>query len=114
MSGEPTIARNINPSPARFSPFLPDTQPDIPGRQLSITLEPAQQKSGEFYGVIPLPNERLGILIADVADKGTGARSRRSPEQGCRQGRLWAGHGSKRQSSSKHDNIALIRLVREA
>lgn len=51
--------------------FLPGELPDIPGWQLTATLKPARETSGDFYDVIPLPGERLALLVADVTDKGT-------------------------------------------
>jgi sigma-B regulation protein RsbU (phosphoserine phosphatase) len=53
--------------------FLPRQLPEIPGWQLSVALKPARETSGDFYDVNLLPNGRLGILVADVVDKGAGA-----------------------------------------
>jgi NarL family two-component system response regulator LiaR len=52
--------------------FLPDQLPAMAGWQLSAALQPARETSGDFYDLIPLPSGRLGILVADVADKGVG------------------------------------------
>ena len=53
--------------------FLPSKLPHIPGWQLTVDLKPVTQTSGDFYDVMPLQNGKLGILIADVVDKGVGA-----------------------------------------
>jgi serine phosphatase RsbU (regulator of sigma subunit) len=53
--------------------FLPESIPQLPGWQLTATLEPARQIAGDFYDFIYLPEGKLGILIADVADKGLGS-----------------------------------------
>lgn len=53
--------------------FLPESIPVIEGWQLSAMLNPARQTSGDFYDIFSLPDNRIGFLVADVADKGVGA-----------------------------------------
>jgi sigma-B regulation protein RsbU (phosphoserine phosphatase) len=53
--------------------FLPHELPAVDGWQLSVTLEPARETSGDFYDVRCLADGRLVVLVADVVDKGVGA-----------------------------------------
>lgn len=53
--------------------FLPPSLPALPGWQLAAALQPARETSGDFYDAFPLPNGKLGLLVADVSDKGMGA-----------------------------------------
>jgi serine phosphatase RsbU (regulator of sigma subunit)/putative methionine-R-sulfoxide reductase with GAF domain len=50
--------------------FLPEHLPEIAGWNLAATWITARQVGGDFYDVIELPGGRLGLLIADVSDKG--------------------------------------------
>jgi len=53
--------------------FLPRELPDLDGWQISVTLRPAGETSGDFYDVHSLPDGRVGLLVADVVGKGVGA-----------------------------------------
>jgi sigma-B regulation protein RsbU (phosphoserine phosphatase) len=49
---------------------MPSQSPDLPGWELAFTWRAARQVAGDFYDFFELPGGRLGLVIADVADKG--------------------------------------------
>jgi serine phosphatase RsbU (regulator of sigma subunit) len=53
--------------------FLPHEIPALAGWDMAASLIPARQTSGDFYDFVPLPHGQLALVVADVADKGTGA-----------------------------------------
>jgi sigma-B regulation protein RsbU (phosphoserine phosphatase) len=53
--------------------FLPRTIPYLAGWEISYYFHPARQVSGDFYDAFSLPGDRLGLVIADVCDKGVGS-----------------------------------------
>jgi sigma-B regulation protein RsbU (phosphoserine phosphatase) len=53
--------------------FLPSRLPNVRGWNFSAKLCPARETSGDFFDVFRLPTGLIGILIADVVDKGVGA-----------------------------------------
>ncbi len=53
--------------------FLPDRLPRKAGWEFAAFFKPARQVSGDFYDVFELPSGQIGMVIADVCDKGVGA-----------------------------------------
>jgi phosphoserine phosphatase RsbU/P len=64
MEQELQLAREIQ------STFLPKRLPQPPGWEINARWQPARQVAGDFYDVLTLDDGRIGIVIADVADKG--------------------------------------------
>jgi serine phosphatase RsbU (regulator of sigma subunit) len=50
--------------------FMPSQEPYLSGWELSFVWRAARQVAGDFYDFFELPDRRLGLVIADVADKG--------------------------------------------
>ena len=53
--------------------FLPRDLPDIAGWELAARFIPAREVSGDFYDVFELSDHYVGVVVADVCDKGVGA-----------------------------------------
>ncbi len=50
--------------------LLPSAVPNPPGWEFAVHWQPAREVSGDFYDFIPLPDAKIGLVIADVTDKG--------------------------------------------
>jgi serine phosphatase RsbU (regulator of sigma subunit)/HAMP domain-containing protein len=53
--------------------LLPTGPVGIPGVSVTATCRPAREVGGDYYDLFPLGPRRLGVLVADVAGKGTSA-----------------------------------------
>jgi phosphoserine phosphatase RsbU/P len=53
--------------------FLPETLPQPEGWEIAARFEPAREVAGDFYDAFPLSNNRVGLVLGDVCDKGVGA-----------------------------------------
>jgi len=50
--------------------ILPQELPQVPGYDFGASMVPARMVGGDLYDVFPMDNEKMGVLIGDVADKG--------------------------------------------
>jgi sigma-B regulation protein RsbU (phosphoserine phosphatase) len=53
--------------------FLPEAIPQPGGWEIAASLQSAREVAGDFYDVFDLSNNRIGLVVADVCDKGLGA-----------------------------------------
>jgi sigma-B regulation protein RsbU (phosphoserine phosphatase) len=67
LEEELRIARGIQMS------LLPHGTLEIPGISVSAVCVPAREVGGDYYDLLRLDDHRLGLLVADVAGKGTSA-----------------------------------------
>jgi serine phosphatase RsbU (regulator of sigma subunit) len=64
LEREMAIARETQQS------ILPAHLPEIDGYQIGALMKPAKAVGGDFFDVIDFGDQRIGIMIGDVADKG--------------------------------------------
>ena len=67
LEKELAVARQLQMS------ILPHSLPRISGFDVKALTMPAKSVGGDFYDIIPLSDDRLGIAVADVSDKGVPA-----------------------------------------
>lgn len=67
LEHELSMARRIQQS------MLPRDTPELSGWSLVPHWQPARAVSGDFYDFIPLPGNRLALVVGDVTDKGVPA-----------------------------------------
>jgi serine phosphatase RsbU (regulator of sigma subunit) len=68
LERELEIGREIQQS------FLPEELPQVAGWEIAARFRPARQVAGDFYDAFALPpGDRIGLVVADVCDKGVGA-----------------------------------------
>lgn len=64
MEREVQLARQIQET------FLPASLPHMEGWELDLRWETAREVGGDFYDIFWLDGNRLGLVVADVSDKG--------------------------------------------
>jgi serine phosphatase RsbU (regulator of sigma subunit) len=67
LEREMQLARQIQET------FLPAQLPGAVGWEIDLRWRTARQVGGDFYDVFPLDNGRIGLVVADVSDKGLAA-----------------------------------------
>ena len=53
--------------------MIPQSPPDVPGIDLAAAYVPCFELGGDLYDFIPLPDDNVGLVVADVSGKGVPA-----------------------------------------
>jgi sigma-B regulation protein RsbU (phosphoserine phosphatase) len=67
LESELQVAREVQAG------LMPREMPEIPGFCLANAWHPAREVAGDFFHIFPLQESRWGLVIGDVANKGTAA-----------------------------------------
>ena len=67
------VAQELKVAQGIQTSFLPEVCPRLPGFDIAAYWQSAREVGGDFYDFIPLPDGRMGLVIADVSDKGVPA-----------------------------------------
>jgi serine phosphatase RsbU (regulator of sigma subunit) len=73
VRNEGILARELVMAGKIQADILPEDAPVLSGWDIAAKLAPAHETSGDFYDFIPLSDHKMGMLVADVTDKGMGA-----------------------------------------
>jgi serine phosphatase RsbU (regulator of sigma subunit)/pSer/pThr/pTyr-binding forkhead associated (FHA) protein len=67
------LRRDLELANAVQRSFLPQRLPQVPGYSFFAHYEAAQEVGGDYYGFIPLSNDKIVVALGDVAGKGVPA-----------------------------------------
>lgn len=67
MDQELSMARRVQTG------LIPDKIPELSGWEFAASWLPAREVAGDFYDFLPAEGDGVGLVIADVTDKGMGA-----------------------------------------
>ena len=67
------LERELQMARALQAGLIPYETPHAPGWEFVARWQPARQVAGDFYDFIPAAGDHIGIVVADVADKGMAA-----------------------------------------
>ncbi|MGI6249850.1 MAG: GAF domain-containing protein [Anaerolineaceae bacterium] len=68
-----TVERELNLARDIQKTFLPEELPETPGYDIQVSWQTARQVGGDFYDFFTIRPGLLGVVIADVSDKGLAA-----------------------------------------